>query len=276
MKARLNSASLCVTITLLSALVGGCGPLGGDNTSNTNVQPSPQPVASPAFPKPTVPDAVKSPAKIALIRPTNPDDRLRVIKSGRNDPFLKLADAKGTDGKDDGKPKNEAKPKEEKLTPQEKYLKHATSSYDRFLDKISEAYVKPNKSKVSGSSSSIASSGGTSSGGINLPSLPSKPDLAGVKVTGVVEIAGMPRAIVEAPDEKTSRTVGIGDSLSGGKLYVKNIDLSNRAEPMVIFQQGDTQFAVAVGREPVLIASAPTGSGNPLRPVKGLYSTRVR
>jgi hypothetical protein len=269
MKARLNSASLCVTITLLSALVGGCGPLGGDNTSNTNVQPSPQPVASPAFPKPTVPDAVKSPAKIALTRPTNPDDRLRVIKSGRNDPFLKLADSK-TDAKEDGKPTNEAKPKE-KLTPQEKYLKHATSSYDRFLDKISEAYVKPNKNKGSGSSSSIASSGG-----MNLPSLPSKPDLAGVKVTGVVEIAGMPRAIVEAPDEKTSRTVGIGDSLSGGKLYVKNIDLSNRAEPMVIFQQGDTQFSVAVGREPVLMASASTGSGNPLRPVRGLYSTRVR
>jgi hypothetical protein len=270
MKARLNSASLCVTITLLSALVGGCGPLGGDNTSNTNVQPSPQPVASPAFPKPTVPDTVKSPAKIALTRPTNPDDRLRVIKSGRNDPFLKLADSKGTDGEDDGKPKNEAKPKE-KLTPQEKYLKHATSSYDRFLDKISEAYIKPNKSKASPSSNSIASSGG-----INLPSLPSKPDLAGVKVTGVVEIAGMPRAIVEAPDEKTSRTVGIGDSLSGGKLYVKNIDLSNRAEPMVIFQQGDTQFSVAVGREPVLMASASTGSGKSLRPVRGLYSTQVR
>jgi len=159
MKARLNSASLCVTITLLSALVGGCGPLGGDNTSNTNVQPSPQPVASPAFPKPTVPDAVKSPAKIALTRPTNPDDRLRVIKSGRNDPFLKLADSK-TDAKEDGKSKNGAKPKEEKLTPQEKYLKHATSSYDRFLDKISEAYVKPDKNKGSGSSSSIASSGG--------------------------------------------------------------------------------------------------------------------
>ncbi|NJM77613.1 MAG: hypothetical protein HC852_19865 [Acaryochloridaceae cyanobacterium RU_4_10] len=274
MKARLNSASLCVTITLLSALVGGCNPLGGDNTSNTNVQPSPQPVASPAFPKPMVPDGVKSPAKIALTRPTNPDDRLRVIKSGRNDPFLKLADAKGTDGKDD-KSKNEAKPKE-KLTPQEQYLKHATSSYDRFLDKVSEAYIKPDKTKGAGSSSSIASSGGTSSGGINLPSLPSKPDLAGVKVTGVVEIAGMPRAIVEAPDEKTSRTVGIGDSLSGGKLYVKSIDLSNRAEPMVIFQQGDTQFSVAVGREPVLMASAATGSGRPLRPVRGLYSTQTR
>jgi hypothetical protein len=273
MKARLNSASLCVTITLLSALVGGCNPLGGDNTSNTNVQPSPQPVASPAFPQPTVPDAVKSPAKIALTRPTNPDDRLRVIKSGRNDPFLKLAEAKG-DAKDDSKSKNEAKPKE-KLTPQEQYLKHATSSYDRFLDKISEAYVKPDQTKSTGSSSS-GNSSIASSGGINLPSLPSKPDLAGVKVTGVVEIAGMPRAIVEAPDEKTSRTVGIGDSLSGGKLYVKSIDLSNRAEPMVIFQQGDTQFSVAVGREPVLMASASTGPKTPLRPVRGLYSTQVR
>jgi hypothetical protein len=264
MKARLNSASLWVTIPLLSALVGGCGSLGGDNTS-TNVQPSPQPVASPTFPNPTVSNTVKSPAKIALTRPTNPDDRLRVIKSGRNDPFLRLAEPKESASKDSGKSESGTKGK-------------VTLSSTEKSTTIAKSSAKTNaKSGPAKSSVNLPSLGLPSNlGGINLPSLPSKPELAAVKVTGVVEIAGMPRAIVEAPDEKTSRTVGVGDSLSGGKLYVKNIDLSNRAEPMVIFQQGDTQFSVAVGREPVLMASAATGSGRPLRPVRGLYSTQTR
>jgi hypothetical protein len=261
MKARLNSAPLCVTITLLSALVGGCGLLGGNNTS-TNVQPSPQPVASPAFPKPTVPDTVKSPAKIALTRPTNPDDRLRVIKSGRNDPFLRLAEPKESASKASGKSESGSKGEGTPSSPD----KSTT------IAKWMNTKFGPAKSSVN-----LPSLGQPSnSGGINLPSLPAKPELAAVKVTGVVEIAGMPRAIVEAPEEKTSRTVGVGDSLSGGKLYVKSIDLSNRAEPMVIFQQGSTQFSVAVGREPVLMASAASGFGNPRRPVRGLYSTQIR
>lgn len=258
MKARLNSAPLWVTITLLSALVGGCGSSGGDKTSS-NVQPSPQPVASPAFPSPTVPNTVKSPAKIALTRPTNPDDRLRVIKSGRNDPFLRLAEPKDVASKGSGTSEGGSE---------------GTGNSTEKSTTISKFSTQFGPAQSSGNLPSLGQPG--KSEGINLPSLPAKPELAAVKVTGVVEIAGMPRAIVEAPDEKTSRTVGVGDSLSGGKLYVKNIDLSNRAEPMVIFQQGDTQFSVAVGREPVLMASAATGSGNPLRPVRGLYSTQAR
>jgi hypothetical protein len=87
-------------------------------------------------------------------------------------------------------------------------------------------------------------------------------------------VGGEPRAIVQAPDEPTSRTVGIGDSLSGGRLIVKSIDTSNRAEPTVVFQQGSIEFSVAVGREPVLIASAA-----PLVPtprVRGLNSVPRR
>jgi hypothetical protein len=107
---------------------------------------------------------------------------------------------------------------------------------------------------------------------VNLPTLPKEPEPAGVKVLGVALVAGIPRAIVQAPNEPTSRTVGVGDSLSGGQLFVKDIDMSNSAEPMVFFQQGSLQFSVAVGRDPVMMASADPGLG---KPVSGLYSLQA-
>ncbi|MGB8701727.1 MAG: hypothetical protein WCD18_20110, partial [Thermosynechococcaceae cyanobacterium] len=228
-----------------------------------------QPVASQPFPKPSVPaSAIQSPSKVALVRPTNPDDRLRVIKSGRNDPFALLVQPSS--------PNTAAAPSapEKKPQTQEEVGKKLVNSYDKFLDRIAGIYGKPGDS---GSKSGAIASNGLP-GTINLPSLPQKPEMANVKVTGVVVVAGLPRAIVQAPDEPTSRTVGIGDSLSGGKLYVKNIDLSNRAEPVVIFQQGGTEFAVAVGRDPVLLASAdPTAPGvTAPRPVRGLYTVQSR
>ncbi len=267
MKARFNQAPLYLTLTLLATFAGACG-VGGDNSSEVNVQPSPQPVGSQPFPKPTVPNTAKSATKVALTRPTNPDDRLRVIKSGRNDPFQELGgskDAGGTGG--NGPSGNNAQSPTPKAA-ETQYYKKASDSYSKFLDKIASVYTKPGQSgSSSGPSLSTDPSSGSSLGGIALPSLPSKPELANVKVTGVVDVAGVPHAIVQAPGEPTSRTVGIGDSLSGGQLVVSNIDLSNPTEPKVIFQQGNTSFSVAVGREPELIASALPEL--PLKPLPG-------
>jgi hypothetical protein len=272
MKARFNRAPLYLTITLLAALAGGCGESGGNNSTDMNVKPSPQPVGSQPFPKPTVPDTTKSATKVALTRPTNPDDRLRVIKSGRNDPFQGFGNTKGSGG-GNGQPDTggNASPSPEAKTSESQYYKKASDSYGKFLDKIASVYTKPSQT---GTPSSSDPSSVSSLGGVSLPSLPSKPELASVKVTGVMEIAGVPHAIVQAPDEPTSRTVGIGDALSGGRLVVRNIDLSNPAEPQVIFQQGDMSFSVAVGREPVLIASAVPEM--PTKPVRGFYPVQVK
>jgi hypothetical protein len=102
---------------------------------------------------------------------------------------------------------------------------------------------------------------------VTLPPLP-QPDLAkGVQVTGVVLVAGVPRAIIKAPDEPISRTVGPGDRLSNGQVLVKTIDVSNRAEPVVILEQFGTDVAVGVGKAGIEIAAAPTD----LPPVPGLF-----
>jgi hypothetical protein len=259
MKVWLNRVPLYLALTAVSDLMGGCGLFGG-GSDTANVQPSPQPVATQTFPTPKV-QVVTAPSKVALVRPTNPDDRLRVIRSGRNDPFNPLVSppVKATSGSGGG---SSGAAKSNKAA--EKVGDRIATSYDKFLERISDSYSKSGSGTAPGSSSG--------SGSVNLPTLPKQPEPAGVKVLGVALVAGMPRAIVQAPNEPTSRTVGVGESLSGGQLFVKDIDMSNRTEPTVIFQQGSLQFSVAVGRDPVMMASAGPGAA---QPVSGLYSLQA-
>jgi hypothetical protein len=268
MKARFNQVPLYVTLSLMSGLMGGCNLLGGGDSGDVAVQPSPQPNASQPFPSPSVPVTISSPGKIALTRPTNPDDRLRVIKSGRTDPFGLLVPATTAGGNTPGSKPSENGTSQGKTVisrvktgpaPQQKLENRLANSYDKFLQGISSSFAKPSASP-------------SSSGSVTLPELPSKPELSGVKVTGVIQVAGSPRAIIQAPGEPSSRTVSIGDSLSNGQLYVKNIDMSNLAEPVVIFQQGDSEFSVAVGRDPVLVASASPSA----KPARGLRPPKSR
>jgi hypothetical protein len=268
MKARFNQVPLYVTLSLMSGLMGGCNLLGGGGSGDVAVQPSPQPNASQPFPSPSVPATISSPSKIALTRPTNPDDRLRVIKSGRTDPFgiLVSPTTAGSNAPGSSTPDKSTSDKttialnsKTKAVSQQQVGDRLVKSYDNFLKGISGTLTKPSGSPAS-------------SGSVTLPDLPSKPELSGVKVTGVIQVAGSPRAIIQAPGEPSSRTVSIGDSLSNGQLYVKNIDMSNLTEPVVIFQQGDSEFSVAVGRDPVLVASA----GSNAKPARGLRSVKPR
>ncbi len=256
MKVRFNRVPLYLTLALMPLAVMGCG----EESKDLSVNPSPQPVASQPFPSPSVPATLNSPSKVALTRPTNPDDRLRVIKSGRPDPF-------GSVG-----------PVARVIPGGSNAAGAAVSGATSNGSSRPGTGTKSSAQGQSGTPKRIASGPGAKSSStkpsdsLNLPTLPKAPEPAQVKVTGVVIVGGLPRAIVQAPDEPTSRTVSIGDSLSGGRLIVKSIDTSNRAEPSVVFQQGSIEFSVAVGREPVLLASA---SGvNP--PVRGMYFVQPR
>ena len=266
MKVRFNRVPLYLTLAMVPFAVVGCG----ESKEDLSVKPSPQPVASAPFPSPSVPATLNSPSKVALTRPTNPDDRLRVIKSGRTDPFgsvgpvARVASAGGSSAAS-GSASAGSSP-----SVQQQGVNRMANSYDKFLKGIAGSLGLPNRPTAGGQ----AGGQSATTAGVTLPELPKAPEPANVKVTGVVVVGGQPRAIVQAPDEPTSRTVGIGDSLSGGRLFVKNIDTSNRAEPTVVFQQGSIEFSVAVGREPVLIASASPFAPNP--PVRGLYSIQRR
>ncbi len=67
-----------------------------------------------------------------------------------------------------------------------------------------------------------------------------------VEVTGVVQIGNQAFAIVNAPNEPTSRYVQEGQRLAGGQVLVRRIDF-NRAEPVVILEQLGVEVVRAVG-----------------------------
>jgi hypothetical protein len=260
MKVRFSRVPLYLTLALVPLTIVGCG-----ESKDMGVNPSPQPVASAPFPSPSVPATLNSPSKLALTRPTNPDDRLRVIKSGRPDPFGsvgpqgQVASASGSSAASGST-----------ASPQQQGINRMVNSYDKFLKGLAGSLGAPSKSGDGSQSGGQSGAQGTLAPDVNLPSLPKAPEPAGVKVSGILVVGGEPRAIVQAPDEPTSRTVGIGDSLSGGKLFVKGIDTSNRNEPKVIFQQGSIEFSVAVGKEPVLVASAAALPNLSAPPLPGL------
>ena len=77
---------------------------------------------------------------------------------------------------------------------------------------------------------------------------PFEPKLAqDVLVTGVIEIGGRPKIIVQAPEESSSRYGEVGEYLSNGQVLVKRIDLNHFPTPLVILEQSGVEVAKAVG-----------------------------
>jgi hypothetical protein len=105
----------------------------------------------------------------------------------------------------------------------------------------------------------------------NLPKIPvqntpvlepvrTEPTLANsVAVTGVMDIGGILKAIVKAPEEEASRYVEVGQYLSNGQILVKNIDTSDPLNPSVILEQAGVQVSKKVGEA---VQDSSVNSGN--------------
>jgi hypothetical protein len=77
---------------------------------------------------------------------------------------------------------------------------------------------------------------------------PPQPDIArAVEVTGVVQVGNVPYAIVNAPNEPTSRYVRAGQMLSNGTVLVKRIDVFRGVEPVVVLEQYGIEVVRTVG-----------------------------
>jgi hypothetical protein len=96
-----------------------------------------------------------------------------------------------------------------------------------------------------------------------LPPIPDPSLAKAVEVTGVVVIGGIPRAIVKAPNEPTSRYVTVGQRLSNGQVLVKRIEVNSGSDPVVILEQSGVEVSRAVGDKP---AASPGGAGQPPAP----------
>lgn len=230
MKVRFNRVPLYLTLALVPFAVVGCG----ESKEDLSVKPSPQPVASAPFPSPSVPATLNSPSKVALTRPTNPDERLRVIKSGRSDPFNSLVpSSKGI---------LSTIPSQSSSTP-------AQSSSTQFLLKQASLGGSSQESTNIGNNFNNSGQCGTSEGAtasqaklVSLPTLPARipPNEArGTFVSGIAKIGSTSYAIVKAPSENQTRYVPEGGTLADGTVRVKAINAYN-VESVVLEQNGET------------------------------------
>ncbi len=213
-----------VTLIALSIALGGCGLFGGGDDSDVvfddAVIESATEITEPSeFPSPAAKVKPVIATNAGLVRPTDPDERLRAIQSGRSDPFASLI--------------TPAKSGPENKNLQAFLKRQPPANFSK--PSLSRSNLTPPKAVLP-------------SPKVVLPPLP-KADLAkAVKVTGIVTLGGEPQAIVQAPNESVSRTVRVGDRLSGGQVMVKAIDLSNRAEPVLILEEAGIEVTIGIGR----------------------------
>jgi hypothetical protein len=253
--ARIPKGALVLCVGALTVWMGGC-TVGEDPTVTST---SPTPAASPstpaqAFAKPTVPEkdkkdvATGKAGKVAgLLQSTDPAERARQVQRGIDtkgkDPFSSIPPI--VSFKVPIKlPESANQPSSTSPTPDvgNRPVASRPSRASRPNPKVAIA-KPPEKSPIK-----------------SLPPLPDPTLAKSVQVTGVIVVAGVPQAIIQAPNEATSRYVQAGQRISNGQVLVKRIEMNNGSDPIVILEQNGVEVARAVGSPPVAPSSpaAPT------------------
>jgi uncharacterized membrane protein len=188
-------------------------------------KPSPAPVKSPEL-LPVPPD---------LLPPVNVPERVSQTVGSQDDPFSQTP---VLPAKETALPAEPAQPK-----------KNVASQPKRVSPKT-QAQASAKKSPQVETTQSTQNTNTTTSnpsapGKTSVKPAPPSTDLANaVVVSGIVQVQGRVSAIVIAPNEPTTRTVGVGDSLSGGQVRVKQIVL--QGDPVVILEQNGVQVTKPV------------------------------
>ncbi len=243
---------LPLTITfagMLALTMAGCGA--GEEDNSAAVQPQTTPQAAPKpFEKPPIVaqnlEKIPIPAAPGLIQPTNPNQRAQQVQKGRKDPFAGLFAPIIPRGATAA------------ATPQSTQLPKLP---------VAEA-PQPVAVKPSPQPSPVPA--------IPLPPVapetafvppPPQPEIArGVSVMGVVQIGNEVQAIVQVPNEATSRYIAVGQWLSNGQVLVKRIEVNQGSDPLVILEQNGIEVAKAVGEEPASPDNTNTPTSVPAPP----------
>jgi hypothetical protein len=230
-----------VATAVLAFYLGGCdnNPFGGSETTTQQspvasspapTQPSP---TSPAFAQPTV-EGQNAPKGILppdLISSTNPAQRVQQVRGNRSDPFSLVP----TTPTVENPPQAAAPPSSAQASPPSAQAPSAQNRRSAQAPRQnSSGRLAPIPTLVPRSPVAAA------------PPRP-QPDLArAVQVTGVVQIGDTPYAIVNAPNEPTSRYVQVGQRLSNGQILVRRIEM-NGSDPVVVLEQYGIEVVTAVG-----------------------------
>jgi hypothetical protein len=271
----MRKLSFIAILGATAVLTGGCDALsflpgvgGGDDTAV--IEPTPVPQADPSptpqegFEEPTE-EGVTVPAapSASLIPATNPQERLQAIAQSRPDPFSAIpttplsAEPPQLDGNGQAIPGGQgggaqgggaqgAPGTTAQGQPQEPG--QAIQSVPPLPEipqppRIVDSSPVPRPGQTDGNGDPIAVGPDFLP---NLPPLP-QPTLAeGVNVTGVIQVNGVPHAIVEAPGQQ-SRYVKQGDFLANGRVLVKRIEVNRGRTPVVVLEQAGIEVAKRVG-----------------------------
>jgi len=250
---------------MLALTTVGCSSDSEKSSAPTSSAPQPAPKVfdKPPMVNQPLPGAI-SLAPPVLIQPTNGNQRAKQVQKGRQDPFAGLfAQAAGP-----SVPGTVTIP--------------GTVPGGRQSVPVGSGSPRPNRERQnSGSNPSRQSSnpnrGNTGSQASSDQSMPlppvvpdssiepvsppppQEPELASnVAVTGVIQIGNETQAIVQVPNEGTSRYVRVGQRLSNGQVLVKRIEMNEGSEPIVILEEYGIEVARVVGDKPV--NSAQTGT----------------
>lgn len=266
----MHRLSTITFVGLLALTTAGCS---SDKESNASAPSAPQPDAKVFVKPPMVQQMAGAMSSVpVLIQPTNGNQRAKQVQKGRQDPFAGLFAQAG--------------------------LSVPATTSPGTVPQLPSFPVSEGRQVVPGGSGSRSSVGRQSSGsnpskqqanpnrrntgsqastGQSIPLPPpvpdssetvlppplQEPDLASnVAVTGVIQIGSETQAIVQVPNEGTSRYVRVGQRLSNGQVLVKRIEMNEGSDPVVILEQYGTEVARAVGDVPVNSEQTGTTDGS--------------
>ena len=230
---RISFIPICIAL-----LAGGCSLIPGGGGPETAESPSPSPAATAeatkpqTFDKPTVAQKVSGTKTIpGLLKTASIPEQVKQAKNlinsakGRRDPFSILPSQKAAQLPPPPPPDVVANPP--------------------FLPPTS---TPPTRVRNGGGGDILPPTGPDFT-----PDFPTgpQPDLArAVAVTGVIKVGNEVQAIVEAPNESTSRYVRAGQRLSNGRVLVKRIEVYEGSEPLVVLEQDGVEVPRKVGETP--------------------------
>ena len=265
------------TVTFMGVMALTMAGCGSDNQESSAPIPSnPQPSAK-AFDKALIANqSLASPISSApiLIQPTNGNQRAKQVEKGRRDPFAGLfAQASlsvPSGGTNVGVTNSGSSSQLPRLSvPSSGRRQTGTAPSGSARPRVGQQNSGSNPSRQqsnpnTNNTGSQSNPDQTSPAQTPLPSVepgpsfetvapppPQQPELASsVAVSGVIQIGNEAQAIVQVPNEGTSRYVRVGQRLSNGQVLVKRIEMNEGSDPVVILEQYGIEVARAIGSKP--------------------------
>jgi len=268
-------------MTILALSIGGCQNDGGEQVDDVPGEPTPatsDPSPAPAaisLNDPLVEAQPTAPTASGLIQTLPPQEQRKRIEKGRSDPFATLTLEPNVTVSPN--PQAEERSRPVPVVPrvpsppvQQRGRGNGGSpgggnqgrgTGGNGSNVIPGAKTSPGGTTANGGNGGNGGQPGSSTASGSpipqppalVPELPKLPDptlARQVEVKGVVQVGNVPQAIVQSPNEPSSRYVKEGQRISNGQVLVKRIEVNRGPTPVVVLEQYGQEVARQVGEQP--------------------------